>query len=145
MLRDHDRRGSAEGSASGWSLLRVQRLSLLPALVLAAGCASTASLPSTPPLEVSRHETLRATLWVQTAAEFPALFLQACRGGMEVLPRALADVDWTAAPVEQRSGYQDLPPAVILDIDETVLDNSPYQARRIGPRGDFTPESWRVP
>jgi acid phosphatase len=93
-------------------------------------------------VEVPRHETHRATLWVQTAAEFPALSLQAYLWGVALLPQALDDRQWTAAPVEQRSGFQDLPPAVVLDIDETVLDNSPYQARRIEAQGEFTPESW---
>lgn len=138
MTGRESRRGAGGGGA--WS-----RVALLAALVPAvAACASGATpppaLPGAP--DVPRHETLRATLWVQTAAEFPALYLQAYRAGIAVLPLALADRDWTAAPVEQRSGYQDLPPAVVLDIDETVLDNSPYQARRIEAQGEFTPESW---
>jgi 5'-nucleotidase (lipoprotein e(P4) family) len=121
---------------------RGKRAALLPVLLLVVGCASTPAPGAPSPVEVPRHETLRATLWVQTAAEFPALFLQAYRAGVVVLPEALDDRQWTAAPVEQRTGYQDLPPAVVLDIDETVLDNSPYQARRIEAQGEFTPQSW---
>ena len=43
------------------------------------------------------------------------------------LDEALADKNWTAAPVEQKGDFRNLPPAVVLDVDETVLDNSPYQ------------------
>jgi 5'-nucleotidase (lipoprotein e(P4) family) len=124
----------------------VGRLALLFAPVVLGGCAA-AGTPAAPPtpaavVEVPRHETLRATLWVQTAAEYPALTLQAYRGAEAALSRALADTTWTAAPVEQTGGFGRLPPAVILDIDETVLDNAPYQARRIEANGEFTPESW---
>ncbi|MFG0254500.1 MAG: 5'-nucleotidase, lipoprotein e(P4) family, partial [Rhodopirellula sp. JB053] len=55
---------------------------------------------------------------------------------------------WSADLVQQAelAGHEpaktDLPTAVILDIDETVLDNSPYQSRRINEDGGFTPESW---
>lgn len=134
MAGRHDRSGS--GGPTRWGAV------LLPVLAWAAGCASTPAPAPPSPLDVPRHETLRATLWVQTAAEFPALFLQAYRRGVAILPEALADPEWSAAPVEQVSGYRDLPPAVVLDIDETVLDNSPYQARRIEAQGEFTPESW---
>ena len=128
------RRGDGDGPGDG----RWGRGALLAVLLVASGCASTPAPGAPSPLEVPRHETLRATLWVQTAAEFPALFLQAYLRGVALLPEALDDREWTAAPVEQRSGFQDLPPAVVLDIDETVLDNSPYQARRIEAQGEFT-------
>jgi acid phosphatase len=39
------------------------------------------------------------------------------------LDQALADKSWTAAPAEQKGEFADLPPAVVLDVDETVLDN----------------------
>jgi acid phosphatase len=35
-----------------------------------------------------------------------------------------------------------LKPAVVLDIDETVLDNSPYQARLVRSHGSFNETSW---
>jgi acid phosphatase len=39
-----------------------------------------------------------------------------------MLDKARKDKKWTAA-IEQKAAYAKLPPAVILDIDETVLDN----------------------
>jgi 5'-nucleotidase (lipoprotein e(P4) family) len=40
-----------------------------------------------------------------------------------------------------RSGH---PPAVILDIDETVLDNSPYELENIRLGRTYTPETWKA-
>ncbi len=76
------------------------------------------------------HEKLHAALWAQTAQEYRAAALQAYRSAREQLDRALADPQWTAA-VEQTGAYRDLPPAMIVDVDETILDNSPSQARMI--------------
>ena len=42
---------------------------------------------------------------------------------------ALKEKKWTAA-IEQTGEYKKLPPAVVLDVDETVLDNSPKQLER---------------
>ena len=42
----------------------------------------------------------------------------------------------------QKNGYQTLPPAVILDIDETVLDNSEHQVRSIK-NGTNYPVGWK--
>ncbi len=51
--------------------------------------------------------------------------------------------DWDALSKRDRVGaFQPLPPAVILDIDETVLDNSPYQARVIRRGGEFNEADW---
>ncbi len=73
---------------------------------------------------------LNATLWHQASVEYRALCLQTFKRAKGQLDRALADPQWSAA-FEQTGSYADLAPAVILDVDETVLDNSPYQARRI--------------
>jgi len=58
-----------------------------------------------------------------------------------VLAAALEDSSWTAAP-EQRSDPSALPPAIIVDVDETVLDNSPFQARLIIEGREFNPQMW---
>ena len=57
------------------------------------------------------------------------------------LDQALADTSWTAAPAEQTGDYQDLPPAVVLDLDETLLDNSAYQAWMVISDKTFTAET----
>ena len=71
---------------------------------------------------------LDGTLWMQTAAEYEVSARQVYRAATSQLERALRDNTWTAA-LEQKGGFTQLPPAVILDVDETVLDNSAFQAR----------------
>ena len=60
--------------------------------------------------------------------EFKANALSAYRLAGLQLDAALADKSWTAVPGEQMGDYKAMPPAIILDVDETVLDNSVYQA-----------------
>jgi acid phosphatase len=56
---------------------------------------------------------------------------------------ALADPTWDALPAGDRAApAAGLPPAVIVDVDETVLDNSPYQARLVRSGGSFNAEDW---
>jgi acid phosphatase len=85
-------------------------------------------------------EGLNATLWTQQSAEYRASAEQAYRTASRMLDRGLADPAWTAVP-EQEGDPGDLPPAVILDVDETVLDNSPYQARLIVEGLEY-PDGW---
>ncbi len=91
---------------------------------------------------IPAHNNLHSTLWVQTAAEYDALTRQAYAAAQVSLLAGLKDRKWTAAPVEQTEKFSNLPPAVILDIDETVLDNSPYQARLVAEGGSFNPDTW---
>lgn len=79
---------------------------------------------------VDTHETLNAALWTQISAEYAANTVQAYQLAASNLDQALVDSQWTAAP-EQQGDYADLPPAVILDLDQTVLDTSRYNARII--------------
>src|SRR6187401_1865157 len=94
----------------------------LIALIVLAGCASHAPASQTPARPRSStsaaHENLNAVLWVQTALEYEASALQAYRLAALQLDAALADPSWTAA-TEQKGDASKLPPAVILDIDET--------------------------
>jgi 5'-nucleotidase (lipoprotein e(P4) family) len=87
------------------------------------------------------YESLNAVLWMQRAAEFRSLCLQAYGAAGRSLDAALDDPDWTAA-LEQGNNFGTLPPAVVLDIDETVLDNSPYEAGLIGRDEGHDPERW---
>ena len=122
--------------------------SALPLALVLSACA-TARPPATPPAgeppsaaAAAEHPTLYATLWIQTAAEYRAIAWQAYTAARSSLARALEDTTWTAAIEQAGTGYGGLPPAIILDVDETVLDNSPNQARMIRSGGEFEPESW---
>ncbi|HGY90865.1 MAG TPA: 5'-nucleotidase, lipoprotein e(P4) family [Planctomycetes bacterium] len=89
------------------------------------------------------HPKLQSTLWVQTSALWPSLCRQAYRSAEMQLDEALADNSWSAM-MEQASmrGLRTMPPALIVDVDETVLDNSPFQARLIKTGGSFTAAAW---
>lgn len=103
-------------------------------ILLISGCSSQKITPGS-------HESLNATLWAQTAAEYSAGTRQAYRIASENLNLALLDSQWSAA-LEQSTDYSNLPPAVILDIDQTVLDNSRYNARIITEYGAYSPETF---
>jgi acid phosphatase len=93
-------------------------------LAMLAGCDKPAEKP------VIVHESLNATLWTQTAAEYAANVRQAYQLARINLQLALADPSWTAA-LEQDGDYDGLPPAIMLDLDQTVLDNSSYNVMLI--------------
>lgn len=90
-----------------------------------------------------RHEALNAILWVRTAAEYKAAALQAFRVARSRLDEALATPDWTSALEQQKESCADLPPAVILDVDQTLLDNSPFEASCVLADTSFEVETWK--
>jgi 5'-nucleotidase (lipoprotein e(P4) family) len=85
----------------------------------------------------------RATLWVRNSAEFRAASETIYRAAGEALARGLADPASTAEPA-QAGDFSALPPAVVMDIDETVLDNSEPQAEMLlkGTCFDGFPKLW---
>ena len=123
------------------------KLSLLLVLVAIGACAGHTQsrpaqvVPQAKGPATATHENLNAVVWMQTALEYQASALQAFRLAQLQLDVALADPAWSAA-VEQQGDASKLPPAVILDIDETVLDNSYYQARLIRDHTLFAIETW---
>lgn len=92
-------------------------------------------------IENNSYERLNSVLWMQTSAEYNALTTSAYRQASLAIDVALTKPDWTAA-TEQTDNFASLPPAVILDIDETVLDNLPYQAQLIKTHSEFNSTSW---
>jgi len=102
--------------------------------VVVAGCAQA-------PVDLTPHEMLNATLWQHTSAEYECAVQQAYRLAQEKLDKALADTRWSAA-LEQQGNAATLPPAILLDLDETVLDNTEYEVRIIRELGQYTPESF---
>lgn len=93
-----------------------------------------------------RNPLLNSTLWTQTAAEYEGTARQAYVLAEVMMKRALVDSTWTASIEQAEDGsgsYREKPPAVVLDVDETVLDNSPYQARLILDDEAYGSESWK--
>ncbi len=92
--------------------------------------------------EPSPNDLLLATLWTQRSVEFKGNALSIYALGQMRLDQALADKNWTAAPAEQKGDYQNLPPAVVLDLDETALDNSRYQVWMLENNQSFSVKTW---
>lgn len=117
-------------------------LATLAVVVLLQGCRTTDVAPSPAAVARAQHDLTNAVVWFQTAAEADAIRRQTYLAAREALEKALADPGWTAT-VEQTGDFRSLPPAVIVDVDETVLDNSPLEARFIRQGLAFNPETWR--
>lgn len=100
--------------------------------IFAVGCTAT---------RTNGNNTFNSTLWLQTASEYKANAIQAYSSAAHNIHQAIGDPSWTAA-LEQGPNYSSLPPAIILDIDETVIDNSQYQAQLIMDGVAFDPDSW---
>ena len=119
-----------------------------------AGCANApekhaaAPAPTTAPPPTSTgpepNDNLNALAWAQTAIEHDLVYREVFRDAGEKLRIALKDARWDALPKNERKHplSPKLKPAVIVDIDETVLDNSPYQARLVEQDKEFDESSW---
>ena len=124
---------------------------LVAAVAVAAGCSGPALQADHPSTDASRcgGEPIfaaggeRATLWVRNSSEFRAASETLYRSAGFALTRGLAEVAWTAEPT-QTGDLSALPPAIVMDIDETVLDNSEPQAAmlRAGTCFDDFPRAW---
>jgi acid phosphatase len=90
------------------------------------------------------HESLNSTLWVQTSVEYEMICRQTFLSATHVVEKAVLDKSWSAA-IEQMGSmnFSDLPPAIIVDVDETILDNSPFQARLIRNNKVYNDTLWK--
>ncbi len=107
------------------------RLSPLLALLFLTGCAATGTLVTTDSEPAAQSELPLDIRWVRRSAEHGAIYAQTYRAASERL-RALAG----AITTDQW--------AVVLDADETLLDNSLYQQERAEQGLGFSPESWNA-
>lgn len=116
---------------------------MLPGIGVAESAHTPApSQPCTLPAGQAGHPNVNATLWMQTAAEYRALALQTYAQAARQLKEALRDPLWSGA-LENQPASLGLPPAVVLDLDETVLDNSRYQAQDIFKcNTEFNDKTW---
>ena len=105
-----------------------------------AAAPATAATPSKP---TGTHDNLNAVAWVQTSVEYRAITTQTFRAAADHLDAALKEKHWDAlVPDERGNAAIGLKPAVVMDVDETVLDNSPYQARLIRDGKEYDEISW---
>jgi 5'-nucleotidase (lipoprotein e(P4) family) len=124
----------AESSAPAVNAAAEQATAVAPA------APDTTMKPGLAPLD-----NLNAVLWFQTAAEYQASALQAFAAARTHLP-ALVALGATAIPDEQKRDltgeFSELPPAVVVDVDETMLDNAIYMARLVRDGQKYDPQTW---
>ncbi len=127
------------GQNGGVEVTMTRLLRPLLFVVAVAACRSTIPAPAPTPVPTPSGAaggtgTVRipeAVRWVRDSAEHRALFLQVYRAAtawVEHEGASLAPGTW----------------AVILDADETVIDNSAYEVERIEKRLPFDAASWRA-
>jgi len=115
----------------------------MAAVMVSSGCSSTNEVRETESASPLPNDALNSTLWALRSAEYDAVALSIYQGAAAALEMGVEDVSWTAlAEQAGQAGYTDLPPAVVLDVDETVLDNGKYQARLLMRNESYSSESW---
>jgi 5'-nucleotidase (lipoprotein e(P4) family) len=107
----------------------MRRAFLVALVVVSTGC-SRRGVAVTPPAENPQAGLLYANLWVQQSAEYSALCRQIYRNAEDVILDRL------------RRGRFAKPPAVVLDLDETVIDNSGFQTWLHRNRLTYSSERW---
>ena len=111
-------------------------------LIFAGACLLTTALAGcqqTPPA----NDQLDAVLWTQTSIEHELIYRQLFANATRQLDVALADPTWDALPFPPRN-LAGLPPAVVVDIDETLLDNVPLNARDIIHNQVYSYDRWNT-
>ena len=109
----------------------------LPLIILFCACSSRkaqnlgAKNSIAPNNSIAADGKITANLWMQRAAEYKALCYQAYNLAHLRLDLAL----------NQPSAK---PKAIVTDIDETVLDNSPHDMAEALERKDFDPKTWKT-
>ncbi len=132
--------------ACGLSLLAACSRDATPPVATAAPAATPASAPSATPAPQAvtpADDNLNAVLWMQRSVEYRALAEQTYRAAADKLDDALKAKNRDAlVPEERGNPAKGLKPAVVLDVDETVLDNSPYQARLVRDGKEYDEVTW---
>ena len=127
-------------------------LSVVTALLLNACASTSGDMNPAAPITVSTStqsmistlapsDNLNAVIWQQTAAEYQANSIQNFKQAQLALEMLLKQPNVTAA-VEQTGNFSALPPAVVVDVDETMLDNSAFQARLVKSNKIFKESDW---
>jgi 5'-nucleotidase (lipoprotein e(P4) family) len=109
----------------------MKKLAILP--ILLAACATIRTPPPAPPSQAVECNPglaiVNASLWNQSAAEYDALALSAWNGARRAVEAGLAQSD-------------SRPAAIILDADETTLDNTAFEARMVHMGKTYDSAEW---
>jgi predicted secreted acid phosphatase len=95
----------------------VRSLTLVALISLLTACAPKTDEPD------------HAILWAAHSAEYQAASAQTYAQATRDIPRLLADTSWSAIPGFE--GDAEKPPAIILDVDETILSGTDLELTMI--------------
>lgn len=115
-----------------------RRITLSCLLFLPVGVLAQTSAPSMSRQSGADNEyQVGAVLWTQSSAEYRALAYQAF---------SLARLRLDQAVTNRKSGHvrSAKPPAIVVDVDETVMDNSRFQAELILRGVSYTSDAWQA-
>ena len=103
-------------------------LLFLGSMTLLSACASQHEIDDAPD---------QSSLWVKDTAEYRAISRQVYRAASMALPALIADETWSAIPYQTNA--ESLPPAIIMDIDQTLVNGIDFQ---LGHEPPFTAEKF---
>ncbi len=106
----------------------MKKLIIVACMIMLASCATVKH--ETAPVTEDQDHLILATLWYQKSAEMRALYYQCFRSAEIALAENLA---WAG---------RTKPAAVAIDIDETLLDNSPFQGWQVFEKKEYNDEDW---
>ena len=117
-------------------IVRLSRAALICILLLSVGHSVQAQTSAMGRQASADNEyQTGAILWTQSSAEYRALAYQTFSLAKLRLDQALAN---------RKSSRLAKPSAVIVDVDETVLDNSRFQAELVLRQVAYTSEAWQA-
>lgn len=100
-------------------------------IILSAGCKRVEIQETTKNQKVPQDFLLYATLWQQKSAEYRACCYQAFNLAQKNLDEQLTSIE------------ADKKAAVVVDIDETMLDNSPFEGKSIIDQKPYSSGFWK--
>ena len=100
---------------------------------LMVACSSSKSSLSKAESTISENSKLSAVLWQQTSAEYEALCYQAFNAATYRMETT--NIDDSDGNIQKM--------AIVMDLDETVINNSPYNGWLIENNQEYSESSWR--
>ena len=91
---------------------------------------------------VPAREQVIAASWMRHSLEYQFLAAQVFRQATNALPAALTQAGTASVEQQAMTGFMSLPPAVILDIDETAIDNLDFSSALTASGRYFNPDLW---
>lgn len=118
-------------------VVKIKRISAIFLFVLFFGCKSTLKEQGVQTIKdfdlkiPKREHAVQAVLWQQLSAEYKALCYQAFNVAKFRIDNILLENNHDGKPL-----------AVITDIDETILNNSPFEAKGIITDEEYSEKNW---